>query len=305
MCVQSKADAASIKSAVEQLLSLKQRLTAATAGAGNADAAAASKDKAKGGKKGGESKPKAEPATAAAVPATTPVAAATASPTTVATPATAAAPLQRTDASAGEKKASDKGKGKGDAKAAAAAAAAAAESDTAAALAKLGEAAVYAGIDIRVGVIVDAWEHPSSEKLWCEKIDVGEAEPREIGSGLRAFYNREGMVGARVLVVCNLKAIKLAGFPSNGMVLCTKGADGSVAFLPPPADAKPGDRLVLPGVPDTVEKLSPSQVVKQKLWEKIAPVLATNAEGLASVAGQVLLVNGKPCASKATNAPIT
>ena len=34
-----------------------------------------------------------------------------------------------------------------------------------------------------VGKIVKVWEHPDSDKLWCESIDVGEAEPRQILSG--------------------------------------------------------------------------------------------------------------------------
>lgn len=44
------------------------------------------------------------------------------------------------------------------------------------------------GLRIVVGRIVKAWQHPDSEKLWCEEIDVGEAAPRQIASGLRQFY---------------------------------------------------------------------------------------------------------------------
>ena len=95
---------------------------------------------------------------------------------------------------------------------------------------------LFTKLDLRVGKIVDVWEHPDSEKLWCEKIDVGEAEPREIASGLRAYYGTaEEMAGRRVLVVCNLKAAKLAGFASAGMVLCASTEDRStVAFVEPP-----------------------------------------------------------------------
>ena len=42
----------------------------------------------------------------------------------------------------------------------------------------------FALLDVRVGKIVEAWEHPDSEKLWVERIDVGEEEPRQIASGL-------------------------------------------------------------------------------------------------------------------------
>ena len=61
-------------------------------------------------------------------------------------------------------------------------------------------------LDVRVGRIVEAWEHPDSEKLWCERIDVGEEEPREIASGLRAHYaSAEQLTDRKVLVVCNPK----------------------------------------------------------------------------------------------------
>lgn len=36
-----------------------------------------------------------------------------------------------------------------------------------------------------------AWKHPDSDKLWCEEIDLGEPEPRQIASGLRHFYAEE------------------------------------------------------------------------------------------------------------------
>merc|ERR1711865_459054 len=69
-----------------------------------------------------------------------------------------------------------------------------------------GEESAFTKIDLRVGQIVKAWEHPDSDKLWCEEIDVGEDKPRQIASGLRAHYSQEEMTNRRILVVCNLKA---------------------------------------------------------------------------------------------------
>ena len=136
----------------------------------------------------------------------------------------------------------------------------------------------FAKLDVRVGKIVEAWMHPDSEKLWCEKIDVGEKDeegnpvPREIASGLRAYYPAaEDMEGQRVLVVCNLKAAKLAGFSSNGMVLCAASEDGKVEFVAPPAESEPGERVVCEGM--MVEPASPNQVNKKKLMQKAAEEL--------------------------------
>lgn len=81
---------------------------------------------------------------------------------------------------------------------------------------------LFTKLDLRVGKIVKVWEHPDSEKLWCEEIDVGEDKPRQIVSGLRAWYSKEEMLGKRLIAVCNLKTAKLGGVPSAGMVMCAQ-----------------------------------------------------------------------------------
>jgi len=80
----------------------------------------------------------------------------------------------------------------------------------------------FTKMDIRVGQITKVWHHPEADKLFCEEIDVGEENKREIASGLREHYTLEDMEGRKVLVVCNLKAAKIVGFASNGMVLAAK-----------------------------------------------------------------------------------
>jgi methionyl-tRNA synthetase len=80
----------------------------------------------------------------------------------------------------------------------------------------------FTKIDIRVGQITKVWCHPDADKLYCEEIDVGEDSSREIASGLKEHYALEEMQGRKVLVVCNLKAAKIVGFTSNGMVLAAK-----------------------------------------------------------------------------------
>ena len=48
-------------------------------------------------------------------------------------------------------------------------------------------------------------KHETADKLYCEEIDVGEAEPRQIASGLVPHYTLEQMMGKRLIVVANLK----------------------------------------------------------------------------------------------------
>lgn len=133
-------------------------------------------------------------------------------------------------------------------------------------------------LDIRVGKIVKAWEHESSDKLFCEEVDVGEDEPRKIASGLRAFYKMDDMQNRHVLVLCNLKARSLGGFPSHGMVLCASNADHTaVEFAVPPEGAKIGERVTFEGYDGEPE--AENKVAKKKMFEKLAPDLKTDGNG--------------------------
>jgi methionine--tRNA ligase beta chain len=134
-------------------------------------------------------------------------------------------------------------------------------------------------LDIRVGKILKAWPHESAEKLYCEEVDVGEPEPRKIASGLRPFYKLEEMQNRHVLVLCNLKARNLVGFPSHGMVMCASNADHtSVEFAVPPEGAKIGERVVFEGFEGEPE--AENKVAKKKIFEKLAPDLKTDGDGV-------------------------
>ena len=83
-------------------------------------------------------------------------------------------------------------------------------------------------LDIRVGKILTVQAHESLEKLWIESVDVGEEQPRQILSGLRGHFTLEQMEKqGYVLVRCNLRARKLEGIPSHGMVLCASSENKS------------------------------------------------------------------------------
>lgn len=119
-------------------------------------------------------------------------------------PAAAAEPAAKTDSK--ETKADNKKDGKKEA-----AAAAAAPKEEASATAGLDPSK----LDIRVGLVVKCWNHPDSDKLLCEEIDVGEGSTRTIASGLRAFYKAEEVQGRKVMVLANLKERPMAGFMSQ------------------------------------------------------------------------------------------
>ena len=103
-------------------------------------------------------------------------------------------------------------------------------------------------LDIKVGTITRAWEHPGADKLWVESIDVGEAKERQIVSGLRAFKTKAQMEGARVLVLCNVKKGPLRDELSEGMVMCASDeAHTQVDFVVPPAGRRTASACASPG----------------------------------------------------------
>lgn len=77
----------------------------------------------------------------------------------------------------------------------------------------------FAKVELKVGTIVSCEKHPKADRLLVEQIDLGD-ETRQIVSGIAKFYQPEDLVGKQVVVVTNLKPVKLRGVESNGMILC-------------------------------------------------------------------------------------
>jgi len=156
-------------------------------------------------------------------------------------------------------------------------------------------------LDIRVGKITKVWEHPEADKLYCEEIDVGEGEPRQVASGLRPYLNAEDMEGKKVLVLCNLKARKMVGFPSHGMVLCASNKDHSeVRLVNPPIDAQIGERITIPDFDfegDDAEPFAENKIGKKKVFEKIAPHLITSKYGVPEFLGRPFMTSAGVCTS--------
>ena len=164
-------------------------------------------------------------------------------------------------------------------------------------------------LDIRVGRINKVWTHEEADKLYCEEIDVGEDEPRQIASGLRPYLSQEDLDGRMVLVLCNLKARNLAGFPSHGMVLCASNEDHTdVKLVSVPVDAKIGERVTVPGFDFESEEGAPfaeNKIGKKKVFEKIAPFLKTSEYGVPEFGGRPLLTSAGVCTSPINNGSVS
>jgi methionyl-tRNA synthetase len=97
----------------------------------------------------------------------------------------------------------------------------------------------FARVELRVGNIVAAEKVPKADKLLKLTVNVGEAAPRTIVSGIAEAYAPEAVVGKNVVVVMNLKPRALKGIESKGMLL-TAGPGGKDLVLLDPGQQPPG-----------------------------------------------------------------
>lgn len=153
-------------------------------------------------------------------------------------------------------------------------------------------------LNIKVGKITKVWPHPDAEKLYCEEIDVGEAAPRTIASGLRAHLKQEDMEGQLVIILANLKPRKMQGFESQGMVMCATSKDGKVELMQPPPGSKVGERVMVEGVDmqDPDEKLN--EKTGKAPWEVLRPGCVTNSSKQGTYNGAVWKTSAGPVTCK-------
>ncbi|MHC1696231.1 MAG: methionine--tRNA ligase [Eubacteriales bacterium] len=94
--------------------------------------------------------------------------------------------------------------------------------------------------DLRVAQVTECTRVEKSDKLLLLKLDLG-YEKRQVVSGIAKWYTPEQMVGKKVVLVANLKPVKLRGVLSEGMILASGEED--VKLVDPGANSVPGDRI--------------------------------------------------------------
>ena len=88
-------------------------------------------------------------------------------------------------------------------------------------------------IDLRVATISAAERVPKTDKLMKLQVKVGDEE-RTIVSGIAQHYTAEELVGRNVIVIANLKAAKLRGIESRGMLLAASDGEGNLVLADAP-----------------------------------------------------------------------
>ena len=98
--------------------------------------------------------------------------------------------------------------------------------------------------DLRIGKIIFVEPVEGSEKLLKFSVDIGEATPRQILSGVAKVYIPKDITGKNVIVAANLDSQIMAGTESQGMLLGIEHLkDGTPMLFFPEGNIAPGTKV--------------------------------------------------------------
>ena len=100
----------------------------------------------------------------------------------------------------------------------------------------------FAKMELKVGLVLESKPVEGAKKLLVSQIKIGK-EVRQIVSGIAQYYKPEELVGKKVVVVTNLKPVKLRGVLSEGMVLCASKGDKLCIVTPEDANIDDGSEV--------------------------------------------------------------
>lgn len=96
----------------------------------------------------------------------------------------------------------------------------------------------FAKVQLKVAKVLECERVEGAEKLLKLQLEVG-TEKRQVVSGIAKHYTPEELIGKYVILVANLKPVKLRGIESNGMILAASD-DSTLTLVTPMADIKSG-----------------------------------------------------------------
>ncbi len=99
----------------------------------------------------------------------------------------------------------------------------------------------FARIKLKVATVLKAEKVPKSSKLLRLEVDDGEGT-RQIVAGISKHYEPEKLEGKQVVIVANLKPVKLMGVESRGMLLAASDNE-TLAVLTPESSVKNGSKV--------------------------------------------------------------
>jgi tRNA-binding protein len=99
-------------------------------------------------------------------------------------------------------------------------------------------------LDMRVGRVLDVEEFPAARvPAWKLTIDFGAEIGTKRSSAQITHYQPESLVGRLVVGVVNFPPKRVAGFPSEVLVLGALDGEKGVVLLEPDSDVEPGSPI--------------------------------------------------------------
>ncbi|MEE0867719.1 MAG: methionine--tRNA ligase [Clostridia bacterium] len=99
----------------------------------------------------------------------------------------------------------------------------------------------FAKTELRVGKVIACEKIKKAKKLLKLQVDLG-YETRQVVSGIAQYYEPDDIIGKKVVVVTNLKSVKLCGEESHGMILCAAN-DNQLCFVTPDGEMDLGSEV--------------------------------------------------------------
>lgn len=93
-------------------------------------------------------------------------------------------------------------------------------------------------LELKVAQIKEVIDHPNADRLYIITVDLGD-KTKQVVAGIRAFYQKEELVGRQVVVVDNLEPAMLRGVESQGMLLAGQDEQG-ICIISPGRTMAPG-----------------------------------------------------------------
>jgi methionyl-tRNA synthetase len=87
----------------------------------------------------------------------------------------------------------------------------------------------FAKVDLMVAEVLSCETVPKADKLLRLKVSLGTQE-RQIVAGIAQHYTAESLIGKKIIVVANLKPVKIRGLESRGMLLAAQ-KDGQLTLV--------------------------------------------------------------------------
>lgn len=97
-------------------------------------------------------------------------------------------------------------------------------------------------LDIRVAKVLEVEDHPNADRLYVLKLKIGSDE-RQVVTNLKSKYSKEELTGKKILVLVNLKPIKIRGVESVGMLIAAEDDEGNISIASTLEDIKDGAKI--------------------------------------------------------------